>query len=92
MKHRKSTSEGQEGRLEVLRSIGVVDAKADEIYKQVCSYFFRRQVARDDILDALVAAVTARLVCEQSDGKRSAPTNPPKDNKGLPMEMVYWLP
>ena len=27
--------------LEVLRSIGVVDAKADEIYKQVCSYFFR---------------------------------------------------
>ena len=92
MKHRKSTSEGQEERLEVLRSIGVVDAKADEIYKQVCSYFFRSQVARDDILDALVAAVTARLVCEQPDGKRSAPTNPPKDNKGLPMEMVYWLP
>ena len=92
MKHRKSTSEGQEERLEVLRSIGVVDAKADEIYKQVCSYFFRRQVARDDILDALVAAVTARLVCEQPDGKRSAPTNPPKDNKGLPIEMVYWLP
>ena len=47
-----------------------------------------KSVARDDILDALVLTVTARLFCNYPDrrGRFSAAT---KDSKNLPMEMVY---
>ena len=48
-----------------------------------------KDIARDDILDALVAAVVAR----HGHGKlQSVPNVPQKDPKGLPMEMVYYLP
>ena len=45
------------------------------------------EVARDDILDALVAAVTAKLGWPCNF--KTLPECPPKDSKGLPMEMVY---
>jgi len=41
-------------------------------------------VADDDILDAMVAAVTAKIGCA-----KTLPPNPPKDSRGLPMEMVF---
>lgn len=50
--------------------------------------YFRKDVGRDDILDALVAAVTATF----NKGRlESIPENPEKDNRDLPMEMVYHL-
>jgi predicted RNase H-like nuclease len=43
---------------------------------------------RDDLLDALVTAVTAELCLEQGP----IPPPPETDARGLPMEMVYWRP
>ena len=47
------------------------------------------KVGADDILDALVAAVTAKLSYQDGYELRTLPATPPKDSKGLPMEMVY---
>jgi len=44
----------------------------------------KRGVADDDILDAMVAAVTAKI-----GRAKTLPPNPPKDSRGLPMEMVF---
>lgn len=44
-------------------------------------------VADDDILDAMVAAVTAKMGFQRFD---TLPPNPPKDSCGLPMEMVFF--
>jgi len=49
----------------------------------------RKEVARDDILDALVAAVTAY---KGRQGLKSIPEVSEFDSHGLPMEMVYFLP
>ena len=89
MSYGKKSTEGEEERLRVLRRY---DEEADELLDWVSSSYPKRRVARDDIVDALAAAVTARLACILPSGLRTAPTNPPTDNRGLPMEMVYWLP
>ena len=46
----------------------------------------RKRVARDDVLDAAVAALTA---CQPEMLLRTLPAKPAKDAHGLPMEMVY---
>lgn len=89
MSHSKRSREGEDERLEVLRWY---DEEADELLDWVSSNIPKRRVARDDVVDALAAALTARLACILPSGLRTAPTNPPTDAKGLPMEMVYWLP
>lgn len=47
--------------------------------------FLKKDVATDDILDALVGAVTARFY----ERLKQLPLNPETDNKGLKMEIVY---
>lgn len=56
------------------------------IVPSVLSRFPRKDVARDDILDALAAAVTAGLGTRSF---RSLPEHPERDSTGLPMEIVY---
>jgi predicted RNase H-like nuclease len=51
--------------------------------------FRRKELARDDILDAIALAVSARCPAESI---KSVPADPPKDKKGLPMEIVYAMP
>ena len=84
MKHQKKIKKGRDERM------GVLDCKEPRtkaFYKEALTQFPRKCVARDDILDALVAAVTARC----GHGRlRTIPEWPPTDCKGLPMEMVYW--
>ena len=63
---------------------GVLDKVRD------CGYL-KKQVADDDVLDALAAAITAKIGCRQG-GFKTLPENPPTDSKGLPMEMVYAIP
>lgn len=45
----------------------------------------------DDLLDAMVLAVSARLITEK-DAWCSLPENPPFDERGIPMRMVYPAP
>ena len=87
---KKKRVAGRKDRLRVLQS---VEGRAEEIFKEACGKFQKKvadkDIARDDILDALVAAVVAR----HGHGKlQSVPNVPQKDPKGLPMEMVYYLP
>jgi predicted RNase H-like nuclease len=51
--------------------------------------FLRKDLAKDDILDATALAVSARF---PSKFIRTVPQKPPRDKKGLPMEIVYAVP
>ena len=83
MQHAKKRSEGLSERIQLLQSIypGTAD-----IIAHALSTYRRKDVARDDILDALAAAVTG-LIGRQN--LASIPEEPESDERGLCMEMVY---
>jgi predicted RNase H-like nuclease len=86
MRNNKKPREGQQERLRVLeRDLPQCHA----LFGQACTEFLRREVARDDIIDAMVCAVTAK----QGYGSyRTLPPMPERDGQGLAMEIVYWSP
>ena len=94
MSHKKSNSEGREERLATLRrcaqDINGIDV--DAIFKKARDKWTKTRVADDDILDALAAAITAKIVSQNGDRLGTLPENPQTDSKGLPMEMVYAKP
>lgn len=83
MEFNKKKAEGFQERIKVLRRVcdytdKVIQLAKSELYGKV---------ADDDILDALVAAVTAHL----GNGRfMTLPERPETDARGLPMEMVYY--
>ncbi len=79
----KKTPEGKRARLDLLRKL---DNRTDPIRDQAMKMFLRREVAEDDIHDALVTAITATY---NPDDLISIPSTPEFDTQGLPMEMVY---
>ena len=89
MRFGKRTEEGEDERLRVLQGI---EPKAQGIFDRACSKFARKDVARDDILDALVAAVTAYLGQGDEGRLQTVPAHPSTDSTGLPMEMVFLAP
>ena len=86
MMHPKRKAAGRKERLEVLEK---TDPHAGAIYRAALQQFPRYQVARDDILDALVNAVTAKRL--RAAGT-TLPQKPPRDRRGLAMEMVHLRP
>ena len=86
MCHPKGKSAGLEERKGVLQHH---ERRTIDIYNCASDKYPRRKVARDDILDALAAAVTAKLGCQDSANHRTIPECPPTDGNDLPMEMVY---
>jgi predicted RNase H-like nuclease len=86
MAHPKKTPQGFRERYCILIKN---DPQTDVIVQQALDQFRRKDLARDDILDALVLAVSARF----SAGRPiTVPLKPAKDQKGRPMEIVYALP
>lgn len=83
MQRSKKKREGFLERMEVLRS---VYPRTDELVSQARAGFKSHDVAKDDILDALSAAVTAKVGKEKLV---SLPEPPERDSRGLPMQMVY---
>ena len=83
MRHSKKKKEGYAERMAILNR---VLPGSDEISAAVLSRYLRKNVARDDIADALVAVATAmypvNTLC-------TIPTTPESDSQELPMEMVY---
>ena len=79
-------------RIDVLRRCAryVNGIDVDAIFVGTRRKFTKRQVADDDILDAIALAITAKIGCE--NGFMTLPKNPPTDSNGLSMEMVYALP
>ena len=83
MGHSKKTAQGFAERCSILQK---QYSRTEAIVKQALNQFRRKDLARDDILDALVLAVSARF----SAGKpKTVPLTPPVDEKGRPMEIVY---
>ena len=83
----KKKVEGRRQRIAVLET---VESRTQAIYDDVMANYLRKQVAPDDILDALAAAVTARL--GHPNRLATLPAIPPCDDRSLPMEMVYYNP
>lgn len=88
MSYSKKKGEGVRERLEVLRSI---EPTAELIWQDALSNRLRG-VARDDILDALAAALTAVPEHVRLSDIQTVPPDAEQDAFGLPMEMLYRLP
>ena len=86
MQYNKKTKEGKQERLAVLEQFF---KPCHELFEQASSEFLRRQVAHDDIIDAMVCAVTAKF---GYNNYTTVPALPARDKRGLAMEIVYWLP
>ena len=86
MRHGKLTQAGRDERLGVLRQL---NPRVDDVYDEALGRRLRKVVARDDILDAIVAAVTAVPAERPGASLPALPGEPERDALGLPMEMVY---
>jgi len=83
MVHNKKTETGFQERLSLLKD---VMANIEQIVDEALKSLRRKDVAKDDILDAIALAVTA---ASPSETIMTIPENPEMDLKGLPMEIVY---
>jgi predicted RNase H-like nuclease len=84
MKHYKKTDQGFAERRKVLKK---KHPFTNEIVDTAMNKFYRKDLAKDDILDAMALAVSAAAPPESL---KTIPKNPAKDSKGLPMEIVYF--
>lgn len=85
MAHAKTTSAGVAARLEVVsRRLPGASALLERVLRERP----RTQVKADDVLDALVAYLTALAGPSAWQALRGAPAN---DLQGLPMEMLYCV-
>jgi len=89
MQYAKRTKLGIEERLQVLALHAKHPNEFAEAFGRARDDFARKQVAEDDILDALALAALARAGQERL---RTLPEFPPADAHGLPMEIVYLPP
>jgi predicted RNase H-like nuclease len=78
----------ENGHLERLKILQSVYPQSEAILNQTLSSYLRKEVRKDDILDALCAAITAKIGRENL---ASIPSPPEPDLEELPMEMVYFL-
>jgi len=83
MRFSKKKKPGQTERQDVLQSIF---PQSDGIYEEALSAYRRKELARDDILDAIALAVTVVMGVDQLS---SIPVTPEFDQYGLPMEIVF---
>lgn len=84
MEYSKKKEEGIQERKKILAS---VYPHAEELFNYAEQRYLRKEVSRDDILDALVAAVMAS---KERQGLLTIPEKPEIDSRGLPMEIVYY--
>ena len=83
MINNKKTEAGFEERLSLLKNVNM---NTEQVVNEAMQTFRRKDVARDDILDALALAITA---ASPSETIMTIPENPELDVKGLQMEIVY---
>lgn len=83
----KSSKKKVDGFLERIKALREVCLFTDAIVEAAISKYRRKEVAKDDILDALAAAITAKMGYE--DGFEYVPCNPETDIEGLNIQMVY---
>ncbi len=84
MQHSKKTRAGIAERVAVIEGI---HPDAGALYRRVLAETLRREVQRDDILDAMVGCVSA--MADGTDELMRLSGTPERDEEGLPMEIVY---
>ena len=82
----KKNAAGEAERLEVLQR---VDPRAQDLFFKLRQDLPKKNAAPDDLLDALAAAMTGFA---GRNRLKTLPPSPERDARGLPMEMVYFLP
>ncbi len=83
MQNNKKTAKGRGERMAVIRRFF---PPCDDLFNDAMSSYLRREVARDDIIDAMANAVAGYI----SGGKLAEiPVEPEYDGYGIPMRMVY---
>ncbi|MGE0621119.1 MAG: DUF429 domain-containing protein [Pseudomonadales bacterium] len=80
----KKSAAGKRERSELLRRHF---SHTGDVFNQFRKQFLKREVADDDVYDAMIAAVCA-LKC-QTRGCSTFPVHPERDSHGLPMQMVF---
>ena len=83
MRHGKKTGRGFHERLTLLERF---HTSAVKCFDEIRTGYRRRDLADDDILDAMAVAITASA---DRGALRTLPELPVEDSCGLPMEMVY---
>lgn len=83
MQHSKKDARGQADRLELVERFV---PHAPEVVNRLRGF---RGVSTDDAIDAMLCAVTAAGIWNNSTSLRTVPAQPAVDAHGLPMEMVY---
>ncbi len=83
MAYPKKTDEGFRERMKVL---SLLWPEAEPAATEAYSWSTSRRVGMDDVVDALVNAITATL---EPTALETLPSHPEIDEVGLPMEMVY---
>ncbi len=88
LEHNKKHTNGYQERQKILKKYfckyGITDP-----FEKIRQEYRKKVVADDDIIDALVAALTAKLWKRHGYELRTLPPTPPSDSRGLPMEMVF---
>lgn len=84
LKHNKKTPEGLRERIGILSRH---EERTLEIYQAAMGKYLRKEVASDDIIDALCLAVTGQITA--ATGIHTLPVAPETDARGLPMQIVY---
>ncbi len=83
MIYNKKTEPGFQERFSLLKNVMKM---TEQIVNEAVQTFRRKDVAKDDILDALALAITA---ASPSETLRTIPEKPEMDVKNLPMEILY---
>ena len=84
MKDPKTSVQGLGERLDVLARLS---QNANEFYNRIKNQYKVKDVSSDDIVDAMAAALTARL--SERYGIQTLPQTPEIDSHGLRMEIVF---
>jgi len=80
VRSKKQSKEGYRERMEILEK---AHTETQEAAVEAVNRYSNTEVCRDDIVDALCLTVTAQGELD------TVPSNPPTDDRGLPMEMVF---
>lgn len=85
LQYSKKTAAGVDERLSALE---ILDEYEEGDWRKIVRELQgeNRGIGLDDVLDALVLALTA---CASEDEFHRLPADPPEDLEGLPMQMVY---
>ena len=83
MQNNKKKLAGRNERLELIEKLW---PQAKAALSKIYGLDRRKQVAHDDIADAMAAALTARA---KPSKLNSLPEPPPEDSEGLPMQMIW---